>query len=399
MDCNVEHVKTAISDLKSSYIKKKDKEGWVETKIKDHRKAENPYQSLYGDSWLKKLKESSELSKLIDIRDLVDHIFENSKDTFTVDGVTDDSFRIYHDALSQLTDSACQKYLKDKGYFKYFIIPVLGCNDIITNSKGATNAHYRFRNMGDSPELMPLDTSIFADLMQTLHYHVARCRFFKSDCKYKFSIATPAATESAVARLWNKDAIPIVRINQDIERVADAMKIIVSQKGTVVYGWGDRNGWRAMMLKEYCAVLNKDFDTLSRKETHGGKRIKSETFKKKYCHPDVQSGLDVLVLDDVDGFHEDSLEAIVLDELEAENDDDDEDADRIINNNSNSNGNDSASLQTDDPNDPAKYYRFDANAERKHYCAYPGCTTRFDEKYLHRKHFLRVHGNRIVEFS
>ena len=71
---------------------------------------------------------------------------------------------------------------------------------------------FKGRNIGDSPELMPLDTSIFADLMRAIHYHVARTRCLRSDSKYKFSVATPL----------------IARINQDIERVAEAMKVIVS---------------------------------------------------------------------------------------------------------------------------------------------------------------------------
>ena len=130
------------------------------------------------------------------------------------------------------------------------MVPVLGCNDIIRNSKGAVNNKFKGRNIGDSPELMPLDTSIFADLMRTVHYHVARSRCFKGDSKFKFSVATPGKVECAVSRLWNKDAIPIARINQDIERVAEAMKVIISQKGVVVYGWGDRNGWRSVKLRE-----------------------------------------------------------------------------------------------------------------------------------------------------
>ena len=101
-------------------------------------------------------------------------MYEKSREAFTVDSVTDESFRIYHDALSQLTDSACQNYIIEKGYHKYFILPVLGCNDEIKNSKGRLNHNFKGRNIGDSPELMPLDTSIFADLMRTVHYHVAR---------------------------------------------------------------------------------------------------------------------------------------------------------------------------------------------------------------------------------
>ena len=275
------------------------------------------------------MKASSRFSNIVDIRDLVDHMYECSKAAFTVNGVTDDSFRIYHDALSQRTDSACQNYIKDKGYHKYFILPVLGCNDVIRNSKGGVNVKFKGRNIGDSPELMPLDTSIFADLMQTVHYHVARTRCLRSDSKYKFSVATPSKIESVVSRLWNKDAIPIARINQDIERVAEAMKVIVSQRGVVVYGWGDRNGWRSIKLQEYCSVLNKDFVELSRKGKHGGLRVKAETYKTMYSHSDVKMGLDEIIDLDED-VHDDAanpepFEAFVLDEPEDGDNDDVED--------------------------------------------------------------------------
>ncbi len=89
-------------------MKRKNKDGWVEAILVDHRKADNPYESLYGANWLAKMKAGSSFSKIVDIRDLVDHMYEKSRDAFTVDGVTDESFRIYHDTLSQLTDSACQ---------------------------------------------------------------------------------------------------------------------------------------------------------------------------------------------------------------------------------------------------------------------------------------------------
>ena len=63
--------------------------------------------------------------KVVDIRDLVDHMYEKSRDAFTVDGVTDESFRIYHDALSQLTDSACQKYTTRMLSTKYLVSAAL----------------------------------------------------------------------------------------------------------------------------------------------------------------------------------------------------------------------------------------------------------------------------------
>ena len=50
---------------------------------------------------------------------------------------------------------------------------------------------------------------------------------------------------SAIPRLWNKDAILIARINQDIERIAGSMKLL--SRGIAAYICGNRNGWRMVI--------------------------------------------------------------------------------------------------------------------------------------------------------
>ena len=204
----------------------------------------------------------------------------------------------------------------------------------------------------------------------------------------------------------NKDAIPIARINQDIERVAEAMKVIVSQKGVVVYGWGDRNGWRKVKLEEYCTVLNKDINELSKKGKHGGLRVKAETFRSMYTHPDVKRGLDEIMDLDKDFYDAaEPPEVFVIDDPEDNGDDDDDvqDGGEGGNGHGNDNDNNDDNIE-DDPNDPnlhSKYYRFDdevavddsmdTGKKKSHFCAYPGCTTRFTAVYLFKKHFERVH--------
>ena len=123
-----------------------------------------------------------------------------------------------------------------------------------------------------------------------------------------------------------------------------------------------------------------------------------------YSHPDVKMGLDEIIdLDeDVhDAADPEPFEAFVLDEPEDGDNDDVEDGGGGGGSNSNTHGNSNNEVpqESDDPDDPdlhAKYYRFDDDNMddgnmKVHYCAYPGCTTRFTAVYLHKKHFERVH--------
>ena len=148
-----------------------------------------------------------------------------------------------------------------------------------------------------------------------------------------------------------------------------------------------------MKLQEYCSVLNKSFAQLSRKEKHGGVRVKLESFKTIYTHPDVQRGL-TENKDSGEVFHNDTheepYEAFVSDEPE-DGDYVDEDGDEGSNNNPNDNRDSNNEVPPHE-----KYYRFDADymdngSTQPHYCAYPGCTTRFTKKYLHTRHYHRVH--------
>ncbi len=74
--------------------------------------------------------------------------------------------------------------------------------------------------------------------------------------------------------------------------------------------------------------MNKDFAELSRKGKHGGLRVKAETYKTMYSHPDVKRGLDEIM--DLDGDVHDNgdpeaFEAFVLYKPEDGDNDDVED--------------------------------------------------------------------------
>ena len=101
-------------------------------------------------------------------------------------------------ALSQITDKRCVAYMKDKNYCGRYIKPELGCND---------GTPYEGRLVGNSPELNPLDSSLFADLTHALTLHICLTDQLDKEDARKFSTATPAKIEHAIDRLWCKATV------------------------------------------------------------------------------------------------------------------------------------------------------------------------------------------------
>ena len=82
----------------------------------DHRKAANPYLSLYGeDQWLDKIRNSTTLRKVVCITEIVQQIFKNTKKVFKGTKY-ENNFYFYHDALSLMTSVECRQYMKKKAF-------------------------------------------------------------------------------------------------------------------------------------------------------------------------------------------------------------------------------------------------------------------------------------------
>ena len=136
-----------------------------------------------------------------------------------------------------MTHKSCQSKLEALGIKDTFIGPVLDCN---------VGTVYAGRNVGNSPEVMPLDCSLFADLSHVLSVHCAVTSSI-TEIKYlcaKFSMTTPKEIQSAVNRLWPEMFKDTTRIKDDISKVLVSMKTIISHKGAMVSGIGDRRGHR-----------------------------------------------------------------------------------------------------------------------------------------------------------
>ena len=86
---------------------------------------------------------------------------------------------------------------------------------------------------GDTPEFMPLDSNLFADLETAVTWNVAATRSLPRDDPDRFCLATPKDCWSAVERTWQYAPTPN-RIVEDIERVFDAIDVVVKERGVAV---------------------------------------------------------------------------------------------------------------------------------------------------------------------
>ena len=79
--------------------------------VKYHRKARNPYFSIYGERWVDKLKSSSSMSKFCCITDLIRFMMKEAEN-FMKGYVHEDYFFIFHDDLVLMTSKETIEWMK-----------------------------------------------------------------------------------------------------------------------------------------------------------------------------------------------------------------------------------------------------------------------------------------------
>jgi hypothetical protein len=175
------------------------------------------------------------------IRDLMDHIIAEGNRVYK-DTKREDTWLIYHDHLNIWWEKESQEYLKS------LPCPIEGnpsrtwwdrqikiCGEE-NNSKVAK----RYRNClpGDSPELMPLDCHLFADLKEGAAKNVALTFHIKEnddDAALKYSFATPKKVYSALQRTIKAGCPSSTRIFADIDRVfSSTLQRIIDASGTYI---------------------------------------------------------------------------------------------------------------------------------------------------------------------
>jgi hypothetical protein len=234
----------------------------------DHRKADNPYESLHGAAWREHIDKTPAMQKYVSIQTLWTDVMDSTVEGFR--GTThENDFRIYHDALSQLTADATKEWLKTKhhgerSWFDIWITPLEGLN---------AGTCFFGRPVGNSPELMPLDCSLLADLSHDLSRHVRMTKVLDNIDPKKFSRSTPGRLSRSLRRLlwhsWDDAAEPDFdaatggspsarRILQDIAKcMKDHILAIIHAKGAMVDGIGNREGRRERPIGRHGGVRTK----------------------------------------------------------------------------------------------------------------------------------------------
>jgi hypothetical protein len=199
------------------------------------------YEALHGSSW--RAKVDSHL-KLCCITDIIDHIIAEGDAAFA-DTPFANSWIIGHDALGQYWEPDSLKYLESKGFPPSRLL----C------AQGSTNAGTRYAGklVGNSPELMPLDSNLFSDLEYAIKQHCALTHDLAKEDPRKFKLGTPADVWSAMYRSWQ--TIRPERIVQDVQRWERALEAIVEVRGAIVPELDTRRGRRAVPF-----VPHKDCD-------------------------------------------------------------------------------------------------------------------------------------------
>ena len=172
--------------------------------------------------------------KLCCVTDLIDHIVAEGDRVFR--GTKHEgSWIIGHDALSQYWEPDALAHLEAKGFPPSRLLCAQGSTNLGTRYAG--------KLVGNSPELMPLDSNLFADLEYAIKQHCALTHDLPKDDPRKFSLGNPEQVWSAMIRSW--ETIPAERIQTDIGRWVRALEMIVQAKGAVVPELDNRHGRRA----------------------------------------------------------------------------------------------------------------------------------------------------------
>ena len=210
---------------------------------------ENPYAAKFGTEenewgepvWIEEIKKSQTFANTICITDMVKHMVMEAKKCYS-GTAHEQTYSIYHDALSQITHDSCVKWMQETkvpgentSVYKRFINPVHRLNDMY-------GSRWAGRLVGNSPEVMPLDTSLFQDVKEAVRKHVAMSLTIRKPGikdNRLFLTSTPKEAWHAYSRVFDplSGVAPTPkRIVQDIYRVKDAWWGIFKAEGVYVPG-------------------------------------------------------------------------------------------------------------------------------------------------------------------
>ena len=229
------------------------------------------------------MRKHSLMTPYICITEVVKHIVTASAKLYKGTKYENNWF-FYHDALSLMTSTATLEWMVKQGYFKYWILPVLGLNE-----DDPDLSQYIGCPVGNCPENMPWDTSLNQDLHEAVWAHVSMTFELHQDCPKKFDLSTPKRGASAYIRVL--EGVPSdKRIQQDINLVFENMNKVRLARGGLVLGMG-RNYGRRYVVTE-------------RKMKRGGHNPRKQALdeyvdSKTFIHPDAKPCLNAMMTSSV----------------------------------------------------------------------------------------------------
>jgi len=209
----------------------------------DHTREENPYLSRYGGEWKERIKQTHSMSPYVCVTDLILHMVRVCDDFFK-DTIHRDSWVFYHDALTLMTARETKSWMESTGLLRRWLLPE---NNL--HSDDNSLSHYRNRPVGDSPELMPWDTSLNQDVHLSVERHIQATKDLLDEDAKKFSISTPKRGASAYIRVL-QGCPSSKRIVQDTLKVRRSIDAIIHAEGIAVENLGNRSGIRKQLSQK-----------------------------------------------------------------------------------------------------------------------------------------------------
>ena len=157
---------TKLTKLKET--SEKSQSGACSHVVVDYTKMENPYEARFGENWIDKIKKVQLLPPYVCVTCLVEHLVNATKKVMC--GTLYEGKEFFsHDALSLMTAHDTVEWMKEKDYYRYWLLLMLGCNDIVGEQKN----FYAKPPVANSPEHMCLDMSLNKDVCECLCMHVS----------------------------------------------------------------------------------------------------------------------------------------------------------------------------------------------------------------------------------
>ena len=194
--------------------------------IIDHRRAENPYLSKYGEETYEAELDDAALGTRMCITNMITHLYNHTKALYTQNGNTE-MWWFYHDSLALMTAKDTVEWMKEKGYYKHWVLPELGIVDSFKECKS-------WKNMlpGNTPASNPLDMQCFSDVKSRLDSWIRLTESYDDEDPRKYTLITPKAGFDSINRVWQTTPSS-KRIVEDILEIPNSYKIIVAGGGVL----------------------------------------------------------------------------------------------------------------------------------------------------------------------